>query len=89
MTYKVTPLSPLPLTSPGRSAGVGGECMGQKAPVSPFSHLATPPQHSQSWTLCGPEIQPVMGRGPTLVLFVPLHVPQTFTELEAVLLDLV
>lgn len=54
MAYKVTPLSPYPITSPGRSAGVGGERTGQN---SPFSHLATPPQHSQSWKLSGPELQ--------------------------------
>lgn len=49
--YKV---NPLPITSPGRSAGVGGERTGQS---SPFSHLATPPQHSQSWRLRVPELQ--------------------------------
>lgn len=52
--YKVTPLPPLPITSPGRSAGVGGECTGQKQSL-------LPPRHS-STTL--PKMESVWARAP-------------------------
>lgn len=52
--YKVTPSVPLPITSPGRSAGVGGERTGQKQSL-------LPPRHS-STTL--PKLESVWARAP-------------------------
>lgn len=54
VAYKVTPLPPYPITSPGRSAGVGGERTGHKQ-----SRL--PPRHS-STTL--PKLETVWARAP-------------------------